>query len=152
MPYTGWPARVAASAARSAAVTGSNRPERPLSSMLSVVRKKGRIASPAAFARRSTKALKSMAVMRFVSLAIAAERRALVYVASLHRERVLDADREFPMKTFRLSLLTVVSVGILCALYMMSQFLRNSVGVIAPDIAANIRLTAADLGFLSSVY
>jgi MFS family permease len=62
------------------------------------------------------------------------------------------ADREFPMKTFTLPLMTVAVVATLCGLYMMSQFLRNSVGVIAPDLAGEIQLSAADLGLLSSVY
>src|SRR5262249_32112897 len=53
----------AASAARSAAVTGSNPRPLLLSSMLSVVRKNGRIASPDTLASSSTKAAKSMAVM-----------------------------------------------------------------------------------------
>lgn len=61
-------------------------------------------------------------------------------------------DREFPMKPSTLSLLTVAGVATLCALYMMSQFLRNSVGVIAPDLAKEITLSAAEIGLLSSVY
>src|SRR5262245_55589268 len=56
-------ARIAASAARSAAVTGSNPRPCDLFSMLSVVRKNGRIASPAAAASLSTKAVKSTAGM-----------------------------------------------------------------------------------------
>ena len=62
------------------------------------------------------------------------------------------ADREFPMKTSTWSLMTIAAVAILCALYMVSQFLRNSVGVIAPDLAEEIQLSAAELGLLSSVY
>src|SRR5262245_51256929 len=72
--------RIAASAERSAAVTGSKLPPRLLFSTLSEVRKNGRIASPAAAASLSTKAAKSMAVMRphlcavFFQLSCAARR------------------------------------------------------------------------------
>src|SRR5262249_1142364 len=40
----------------------------------------------------------------------------------------------------------------LVAAYLLSQFLRNSIGVIAPDIAAEMRIPAADIGVLSSVF
>ena len=60
--------------------------------------------------------------------------------------------RETPIKPPVLSATAVAVVATLCALYMMSQFLRNSVGVIAPDLAAEIRLSAAKIGLLSSVY
>jgi MFS family permease len=43
----------------------------------------------------------------------------------------------------------VVSLGLL---YVVSMFLRNSVGVIAPDLAAEIGLTPIDIGLLSSIY
>ena len=43
-------------------------------------------------------------------------------------------------------------VGTLLAIYMVTQFLRNSVAVIAPDLASSVGLTAADLGLLSSVF
>src|SRR6266480_2522052 len=56
-------ARIAASAARSAAVTGSKRPTVPLLSMLSEVRKNGRITSPDFAASSSTKLPKSTAVI-----------------------------------------------------------------------------------------
>lgn len=48
--------------------------------------------------------------------------------------------------------MTVAAVATLCALYIISQFLRNSVGVIAPDLARDIQLSAAELGLLSSIY
>src|SRR5262249_9867459 len=67
MPWSGnvrrISARIAVSAAWSAAVTGSNPPERPLSSMLSAVRKNGRMVSPDTDASSATKAEKSIAVM-----------------------------------------------------------------------------------------
>src|SRR5688572_22090122 len=47
---------------------------------------------------------------------------------------------------------TFVLVGTLAAIYMVSQFLRNSVGVIAPDLAAEIGLSAAEIGLLSSAF
>jgi MFS family permease len=46
----------------------------------------------------------------------------------------------------------VVLFATLCAVYLFSQFLRNSVGVIAPDIAADLALSPEALGVLSSVF
>src|SRR5678815_5154906 len=46
----------------------------------------------------------------------------------------------------------VVLVTALAAIYLVSQFLRNSVGVIAPDLAAEIGLNAAEIGLLSSAF
>lgn len=46
----------------------------------------------------------------------------------------------------------VAVVAILGLLYVVSQFLRNSVGVIAPDLAAEIGLTPLEIGLLSSIY
>src|ERR1041384_5650235 len=43
-------------------------------------------------------------------------------------------------------------VGTLAAIYLVSQFLRNSVGVIAPDLAAEIGLSAGEIGLLSSAF
>ena len=40
----------------------------------------------------------------------------------------------------------------LAAIYLVSQFLRNSVGVIAPDLAAEIGLNAGEIGLLSSAF
>ncbi len=48
---------------------------------------------------------------------------------------------------------TVVMLsGTLCLVYMFSQFLRNSVGVIAPDIADELALSPEALGALSSAF
>ena len=46
----------------------------------------------------------------------------------------------------------VVLVTALAAIYLVSQFLRNSVGVIAPDLAAEIGLNAGEIGLLSSAF
>ncbi len=46
----------------------------------------------------------------------------------------------------------VTLVGTLAAIYMVSQFLRNSVGVIAPNLAREIGLSAAEIGLLSSAF
>jgi MFS family permease len=43
-------------------------------------------------------------------------------------------------------------VATLASIYIVSQFLRNSVGVIAPNIAADIGLSPAEIGLLSSVF
>ena len=78
MPWSGklcrMSVRIAVSAARSAAVTGSKPPPRALLSTPSAVRKNGRIASPDTAASRSTKAAKSMAVMRPFGLSCLANR------------------------------------------------------------------------------
>src|SRR5256714_12759460 len=46
----------------------------------------------------------------------------------------------------------IALVGALAAIYLVSQFLRNSVGVIAPDLAAEIGLSAGEIGLLSSAF
>jgi MFS family permease len=43
-------------------------------------------------------------------------------------------------------------VGTLIGIYAVTQFLRNSIAVIAPDLVRSVGLTASDLGLLSSVY
>ncbi len=45
-----------------------------------------------------------------------------------------------------------VLVGALGGIYCISQTLRNSVGVIAPNLAVELDLTAAQIGFLSSAF
>lgn len=46
----------------------------------------------------------------------------------------------------------ILLVAALCAVYMSSQFLRNSVGVIAPDMAVDLDLSPEALGILSSIF
>jgi MFS family permease len=46
----------------------------------------------------------------------------------------------------------VTLVATLISIYIVSQFLRNSVGVIAPNLAGDLGLSPADLGLLSSVF
>jgi MFS family permease len=46
----------------------------------------------------------------------------------------------------------VVLVGSLLSIYIVSQFLRNSVGVIAPNLAAELGLSPAEIGTLSSAF
>jgi MFS family permease len=48
-----------------------------------------------------------------------------------------------------LALAIVVTLGLI---YIVSQFLRNSVGVIAPNLAAEMALSPWDVGLLSSIY
>jgi len=62
------------------------------------------------------------------------------------------SEHNIPLKASSWLPLAFAMVAILCALYMMSQFLRNSVGVIAPDLAGEIGLSARELGLLSSIY
>ena len=55
-----------------------------------------------------------------------------------------------PSKDARASV--VVLVGTLISIYVISQLLRNSIGVIAPDLAAELALSPPELGLLSSVF
>ena len=50
------------------------------------------------------------------------------------------------------TMLAVAVVVTLGALYIVSQFLRNSIGVIAPNLAAEIGLSPIQIGLLSSMY
>lgn len=50
------------------------------------------------------------------------------------------------------SAIALAVVATLGAVYIVSQFLRNSVGVIAPNLAAELNLSPLDLGLLSSIY
>jgi MFS family permease len=45
-----------------------------------------------------------------------------------------------------------ILVGALAAPYVLSQFLRNAVGVIAPDLAVEFRLTPAETGLVASSF
>ncbi len=47
---------------------------------------------------------------------------------------------------------TVVLVTALGGIYIVSQFLRNSVGVIAPNLASELNLSAKEVGLLASVF
>lgn len=47
---------------------------------------------------------------------------------------------------------TVILVGTLASIYMVSQFLRNSVAVIAPNLAEELGLTASEIGLLASAF
>src|SRR5262245_18829655 len=46
----------------------------------------------------------------------------------------------------------VALVATLIAIYIVSQFLRNSIGVIAPNLAAELALSPGEIGLLSSVF
>jgi predicted MFS family arabinose efflux permease len=46
----------------------------------------------------------------------------------------------------------VTAVVVLIAAYAMSQFLRNSIGVIASDLARELQLSAGEIGLLSSAF
>ncbi len=47
---------------------------------------------------------------------------------------------------------TILLVATLGGIYVVSQFFRNSIGVIAPDLARELTLSAAEIGLLSSVF
>jgi MFS family permease len=56
-------------------------------------------------------------------------------------------------RAFGMATATVVLVvGTLGGAYMVSQALRNSIGVIAPNLAAELALSAAEIGLLSSAF
>jgi MFS family permease len=46
----------------------------------------------------------------------------------------------------------VLLVAAMCVIHVVSQFLRNSIGVIAPDLARDMGLGAAGIGFLASAF
>ena len=46
----------------------------------------------------------------------------------------------------------VLLVAAMCSIHIVSQFLRNSIGVIAPDLAQDMGLGAAGIGFLASAF
>lgn len=47
---------------------------------------------------------------------------------------------------------TIILVGTLGSIYMVSQFLRNSVAVIAPNLAQELDLSASEIGLLASAF
>jgi MFS family permease len=47
---------------------------------------------------------------------------------------------------------TIILVATLGLTYVVSQFLRNSVGVIAPNLASELKLSAGEIGLLSSTF
>ena len=51
-----------------------------------------------------------------------------------------------------LSAIAIAVVATLGVLYIVSQFLRNSVAVIAPDLASEIGLSPIEIGLISSIY
>ena len=46
----------------------------------------------------------------------------------------------------------ITLVATLLSIYIVSQFLRNSIGVIAPNLAEELGLSPAEIGLLSSAY
>ncbi len=46
----------------------------------------------------------------------------------------------------------VTLVGTLCVLYIVSQFFRNTIAVIAPDLAAELNLSPVEIGLLASAF
>jgi MFS family permease len=63
-----------------------------------------------------------------------------------------EGDSARASATGPLSAIAVAVVATLGVLYIVSQFLRNSVGVIAPNLAAEIGLSPIEIGLLSSIY
>ena len=57
-----------------------------------------------------------------------------------------------PRAVSPLAAIAIAVVTTLGALYIVSQFLRNSVAVIAPNLTAEVGLTPLELGLLSSIY
>jgi MFS family permease len=63
-------------------------------------------------------------------------------------DALIEHRRSFGMATA----MVVLVVGTMGAAYMVSQAVRNSIGVIAPDLAAELTLSAAQIGLLSSAF
>jgi MFS family permease len=63
-----------------------------------------------------------------------------------------DSDSARPREASPFTAIAVAVVVTLGVLYIVSQFLRNSVGVIAPNLAAEVGLTPIQIGLLSSIY
>jgi len=57
-----------------------------------------------------------------------------------------------PRRIKGLSVTAIAVVATLGVIYTVSQFLRNSIGVIAPNLAAEVGLSPIQLGLLSSIY
>src|SRR6266545_4022178 len=55
-------------------------------------------------------------------------------------------------KTAIVSTAGLALVGTLCALYTVSQFFRNTIAVIAPELAVELHLSAIDIGLLASAF
>ena len=71
-------------------------------------------------------------------------------IAGDRKAVTVQAQQQRPIRLA--SVVGVVLVAALAAIYMVSQTLRNSIGVIAPNLAAEIGLSAGQLGLLSSVF
>lgn len=65
----------------------------------------------------------------------------------MHSQAATSSDRG----SVRFSTL-VLLVGAMCVIHIVSQFLRSSIGVIAPDLARDLGLGAAGIGLLSSAF
>ena len=60
--------------------------------------------------------------------------------------------RDAPVKRERAASSGVVIVAALVGIYMLSQFFRNALGVIGPDLAKAFDLDAARFGFLFFIF
>ncbi len=63
-----------------------------------------------------------------------------------------SAGETAPLKRERMASGGALIVAALVGIYMLSQFFRNALGVIGPDLAKAFDLDAAKLGFLSSIF
>src|SRR5262245_60515800 len=139
--------------------------------MLSAVRKNGRMVSPDTVASSFTNAEKSIAVMlraphrrrhstyrrlacpATAAFALSARR----HHAREHCRPVLGRSKAGFMSIQRavrtaISGAAIALVATLVSIYIVSQFLRNSIGVIAPNLAADLGLSPAEIGLLSSIF
>src|SRR5918993_4244609 len=149
--------RMAASPARSASVTGSNAAPPDLSRIVNPERKNGRIAWPDWLASSLTNCAKSMSPMslRFRPAASSAGPRRGLSAARPSGKGFRDGPRRGTPVTHKPSPLAgglAVLVATLVAIYSISQFLRNSIAVIANDLAQELDLSATEVGLLSSAF
>jgi MFS family permease len=67
--------------------------------------------------------------------------------------RIMTTYREnAPQPAAVFSTAAVTLVGTLCVLYIVSQFFRNTIAVIAPDLAAELHLSPVEIGLLASAF
>src|SRR5262249_36618738 len=138
--------------------------------MLSAVRKNGRMVSPDTVASSFTNAEKSIAVMlraphrrrhsttedrhvrqpppRLVGPAAPCE---VALPARAGRSKAGFMSIQSAVRT-AMSGAAITLVATLVSIYIVSQFLRNSIGVIAPNLAADLDLSPAEIGLLSSIF
>jgi MFS family permease len=92
-----------------------------------------------------TNPLPRQATFEPLGRAVRRRRREIAVTVEIRPQPAKDAAMLDPLRVLAL-------VGSLCAIYTVSQFLRNSVGVLAPELSRELRLAPEAIGLLSSVF